>query len=44
MALAWENFGKLGLPEATGLPALVLLAVFWAAFILLMRSFEKKGL
>lgn len=42
--LAWKDFGKLGLPEVTGIPALVLVALFAIAVFLLLRVFEKKGL
>ena len=42
--LAWKDYGKLGLPETIGVPALVLTAVFWAGAILLMRTLDKRGL
>jgi len=42
--LAWKNFGKIGLPEVTGLSPWVIIALFWAATISLFAWFEKKGL
>jgi len=42
--LAWKNFGKIGLPEVTGLSPWVLIAVFWAGTMTLFLWFEKKGL
>jgi uncharacterized membrane protein YedE/YeeE len=41
--LAWKDYGKLWLPDISGIPALIMAALFWLAAILLMRSFEKKG-
>ncbi len=42
--LAWKNFGKIGLPEVTGLSPWIWIALFWAAAISLFVWFEKKGL
>ncbi|SEM65278.1 hypothetical protein SAMN04489760_13032 [Syntrophus gentianae] len=42
--LAWKNFGKIGLPEVTGLSPWVVIALFWAGTISLFLWFEKKGL
>jgi uncharacterized membrane protein YedE/YeeE len=40
--LSWKDYGKIGMPELTGLPALALAALFCFAAILLMRIFDKK--
>lgn len=42
--LAWKNFGKIGLPEITGVSPWILIAIFWAGTISLFVWFEKKGL
>ncbi|OPY88789.1 MAG: putative inner membrane protein [Syntrophus sp. PtaU1.Bin208] len=42
--LAWKNFGKIGLPEVTGLSVWMLIALFWAGTLSLFVWFEKKGL
>jgi hypothetical protein len=42
--LAWQDFGKIGLPEALGVSAWVVIAVFWVAALALFLFFEKKGL
>jgi len=42
--LAWKNFGKIGLPEVTGLSPWILIALFWAGTISLFCWFERKGL
>ncbi len=42
--LAWKNFGKIGLPEVTGLSPWVVIALFWVGTISLFLWFEKKGL
>ena len=42
--LAWKNFGKIGLPEITGLSPWILIALFWTGTISLFVWFEKKGL
>jgi len=42
--LAWKNFGKIGLPDVTGLSPWILIALFWAGTISLFFWFEKKGL
>lgn len=42
--LAWKNFGKIGLPEVTGLSPWVLIAFFWAGTMTLFFWFERKGL
>jgi len=42
--LAWKNFGKIGLPDVTGLSPWILIAFFWAGTISLFFWFEKKGL
>jgi uncharacterized membrane protein YedE/YeeE len=42
--LAWKNFGKIGLPEVTGISPWILIAIFWAGTISLFVWFEKKGL
>ena len=42
--LAWKDFGKIGLPEATGLSPLVIVPLFWAGVMILFFWFEKKKL
>lgn len=42
--LAWKDFGKLGLPEATGVSPWLIVAIFWAGIIALFFWFEKKKL
>jgi len=42
--LAWKNFGKIGLPEVTGLSPWILISLFWAGTMTLFFWFEKKGL
>jgi len=40
--LAWKDFGKIGLPEVTGISKWVIIPLFWAAVIALFIFFEKK--
>lgn len=42
--LAWKDFGKIGLPEVTGISPWVIIPFFWAGTIALFFWFEKKGL
>ncbi len=42
--LAWKDFGKIGLPEVTGLSPWIWIALLWAGTISLFVWFEKKGL
>ena len=42
--IAWNDFGKISLPEALGLSHWIVAAIFWAACLLLFYFFEKKGL
>ena len=42
--LAWKDYGKIDLPELTGIPVFILVALFAVGGILLMRAFDKKGL
>lgn len=42
--LAWKDYGKIGLPDATGIPVLILVVLFAVGAVFLMRSFDKKGL
>ena len=42
--LAWKDFGKIGLPETTGVSHWILIPLLWVAVIALFRWFEKKGL
>ena len=42
--LAWKDYGKIGLPELTGVPVFILVGLFAVGGILLMRAFDKKGL
>jgi uncharacterized protein len=40
--LAWKDFGKIGLPEATGISKWAIIPLIWAAVIALFIFFEKK--
>jgi len=40
--LAWQDFGKIGLPEVTGMTKWSIIPVFWVAVIALFIFFEKK--
>lgn len=42
--LSWADYGKIGLPEALGVSAWVIIPVFIIAFLALFRWFERKGL
>ncbi len=42
--LAWQDYGKLGLPEAMGISPGRIVPVFWAGVIALFFWFEKKRL
>lgn len=42
--LAWKDFGKIGLPEATGIAPWVIILFFWAGIFGLFFWFEKKRL
>ena len=42
--IAWNDFGKISLPEALGLSHWIVAAIFWAACLLLFYFFEKIGL
>lgn len=42
--LALKDFGKIGLPEALGVSAWIIIPMFWAGSLLLFRWFERKGL
>ena len=42
--ISWQDFGKIGLPEAIGVSPWVIVPLFWAAVISLFFWFEKKGL
>lgn len=42
--LAWKDYGKLGLPEATGISPGLIVPVLWAGVIALFFWFEKKRL
>jgi len=42
--MAWQDFGKIGLPGALGVSHWVLVPIFWAATIGLFVVFEKNGL
>lgn len=42
--LTWGNFGKITLPTALGVNHWIVVVVLVAAFIVLFRWFEKKGL
>jgi uncharacterized protein len=42
--LAWKDFGKIGLPEVTGISKWGIIPLFWAAVIALFIFFEKKKL
>jgi YeeE/YedE family (DUF395). len=42
--LSWSDYGKVWLPGATGIPALILVALFWIAAIMLMLSLDRRRL
>ena len=42
--LAWKDYGKLGLPQALGINAWVLIILFWGICLGLFAWFEKKKL
>lgn len=42
--MSWQDFGKIGLPEALGVSPWLLIPLFWAGVISLFFWFEKKGL
>ncbi len=42
--LAWKDFGKVGLPEVTGLSHWIIALLLWAGVIPLFFWFEKKRL
>jgi uncharacterized membrane protein YedE/YeeE len=42
--LAWKDFGKIGLPEVTGVSQWVIAAALWACVIALFSWFEKKNI
>lgn len=42
--LSWKDFGKISLPEATGVPQWVIVPLFWTGVIALFFWFEKKKL
>lgn len=42
--LTWGNFGKITLPAAFGVNHWIVIVILVAAFIVLFRWFEKKGL
>lgn len=42
--LAWQDFGKIGLPEVIGTSPWIIAAVFWLLAIALFMWFEKKKL
>ncbi|MDG4475808.1 YeeE/YedE thiosulfate transporter family protein [Thiovibrio frasassiensis] len=42
--LAWQDFGKIGLPEALGVSQWLIVLLFGGGVIALFRWFEKKGL
>jgi hypothetical protein len=42
--MSWQDFGKIGLPEALGVSPWLLIPLLWAAVISLFVWFEKKGL
>ena len=42
--LAWQDFGKIGLPEALGVSQWYLVALFWLVTIVLFYYFEMKRL
>ncbi len=42
--LAWKDFGKIGLPDALGVSAWIIIPMFWAVVLFLFRWFERKGL
>lgn len=42
--LSWADFGKIGLPDALGIPSWILIPLCVVGILLLFRWFEKKGL
>lgn len=42
--LAWQDYGKIGLPEVLGVSPWVIVPLFWAGVIPLFFWFEKKKL
>lgn len=42
--LSWKDYGPIGLPGVTGIPAFVFVAVFIVCAVLLLRFLDKKGL
>jgi hypothetical protein len=42
--LAWRDFGKIALPEATGIPKWGIVALMWVAVIGVFVFFKKKKL
>lgn len=42
--LSWKNFGKISLPEITGISPWTIIPIFWALILSLFYWFEKKGL
>ena len=42
--LAWKDFGQIGLPDALGVSAWIIIPMFWAVVLFLFRWFERKGL
>lgn len=42
--LAWQDYGKIGLPEAVGLSQWVIVPIFWLGTIALFYWFEEKNL
>ena len=42
--LSWKNYGPIGLPEVTGIPAFTFVVAFIVCGMLLLRFLDKKGL
>ncbi|MBM9537564.1 DUF6691 family protein [Desulfobulbus alkaliphilus] len=41
---AWQDFGRIGLPETIGYSPWIIVAVLWGIVIAMFLFFEKKGL
>ena len=42
--LAWKDYGKIDLPQITGVAKWILIPLFWVGFLALFAWFEKKRL
>jgi uncharacterized membrane protein YedE/YeeE len=42
--LSWQDYGKIGLPDALGVSPWLIVILFWGGTLALFRWFERKGL